>query len=313
MPPAYTTIATASQPRIRNGPHPKTAPRTAEQLKAKREAHAEKQAQIDAEVGDWFSATLKKAEELGERFDMKPRYFLDMFFQGGARMVHHQEKVNAYNAFKHEKAVEIHGDKPKTGAQLHEDHYSEYQQLTEAEKAELIERFLGEKARNYTLRRDTPRAKIQDIANIVRNIKMLLTGLKQRAGIEGFFLIVRNTAEFHMPPEWYFTCRELEEYMPIATRKKWDTGEVGAKVEAFAVAGMDTAGTKKTSSNLKARKNPIRAKPTNTTATPRNDVVTRAALGRLKRKQIVSPAIVTSDDSDEGDATPAAVAGVADT
>src|ERR1700743_3679795 len=63
MPPAYPTIATASQPRIRNGPHPKTAPQTAEQLKAKREAHAEKQAQIDGEVGDWFSATLKKAEE----------------------------------------------------------------------------------------------------------------------------------------------------------------------------------------------------------------------------------------------------------
>jgi hypothetical protein len=64
-------------------------------------------------------------------------------------------------------------------------------------------------------------------------------GLGTRVGIEGFFLIVRNTSEFRMAPEWYFTSEALENYMPIATRKKWDTGVVGAKVEAFAVAGCD--------------------------------------------------------------------------
>jgi hypothetical protein len=59
--------------------------------------------------------------------------------------------------------------------------------------------------------------------------------------MEGFFCIVRNNAEFHVAPEWYFTSPELENYMPIATRRKWDTGEVGMKLEAFAVAGCDPA------------------------------------------------------------------------
>jgi hypothetical protein len=52
---------------------------------------------------------------------------------------------------------------------------------------------------------------------------------------------MRNNAEFHMAPEWFFTSRELEAYMPMATQKTWDTGEVGMKVEAFAVAGCDAS------------------------------------------------------------------------
>jgi hypothetical protein len=66
-----------------------------------------------------------------------------------------------------------------------------------------------------------------------------MAGLGNRVGIEGFFCIVRNNAEFGMAPEWYFTSPELEAYMPIATRKRWDTGQVGVKLEAFAVAGCD--------------------------------------------------------------------------
>lgn len=44
-----------------------------------------------------------------------------------------------------------------------------------------------------------------------------------------------------MEPEWYFTSQELEQYMEIVTRKKWVTGEVGLKLEAFAIAGCDPA------------------------------------------------------------------------
>jgi hypothetical protein len=43
-----------------------------------------------------------------------------------------------------------------------------------------------------------------------------------------------------MAPQWYFTSPELERYMPIAVRRKWDTGEVGTKLEAFSIAGCDT-------------------------------------------------------------------------
>lgn len=43
-----------------------------------------------------------------------------------------------------------------------------------------------------------------------------------------------------MNPQWFFTSSALEEYMKIAVRKKWDTSEVGTKLEAFAIAGCDT-------------------------------------------------------------------------
>ena len=59
--------------------------------------------------------------------------------------------------------------------------------------------------------------------------------------MEGFFCIVRNSVEFSASPHWHFTSEALEEYMKIAvpTRKAWDTGIVGAKLEAFAIAGCD--------------------------------------------------------------------------
>jgi len=63
-----------------------------------------------------------------------------------------------------------------------------------------------------------------------------------RVGVEGFFCIVRNSAEFSASPHWHFTSEALEEYMKIAvpSRKGWDTVVVGAKLEAFAIAGCDT-------------------------------------------------------------------------
>ncbi|KAJ7836756.1 hypothetical protein B0H14DRAFT_2589497 [Mycena olivaceomarginata] len=64
-------------------------------------------------------------------------------------------------------------------------------------------------------------------------------GLDQRVSIEGIFCIVWNNIEFKMEPEWYYTSKELEQYMEIVTRKRWVTGEVGMKLEAFAIAGCD--------------------------------------------------------------------------
>jgi len=42
-----------------------------------------------------------------------------------------------------------------------------------------------------------------------------------------------------MGPQWYFTSPQLEEYMSVAVRKRWDTAEVGEKLEAFAISGLD--------------------------------------------------------------------------
>jgi hypothetical protein len=44
-----------------------------------------------------------------------------------------------------------------------------------------------------------------------------------------------------MDPQWYFTSSELHDYMKFAVRRQWDIGEMGAKIEAFAVAGCDPA------------------------------------------------------------------------
>ena len=69
-----------------------------------------------------------------------------------------------------------------------------------------------------------------------------MTGLNMRVGIEGFFCIVRNTPDYHMEPKWYFTSEALKDYMNVAVpiHKGWDISYVGAKLEAFAVAGCDS-------------------------------------------------------------------------
>jgi hypothetical protein len=67
-----------------------------------------------------------------------------------------------------------------------------------------------------------------------------LHGLSYRVGIEGLFCIVRSTPNFYMGPQWYFTSDALRQYMPLAVRRKWDTSDVGTRLEAFALAGCDS-------------------------------------------------------------------------
>ena len=45
-----------------------------------------------------------------------------------------------------------------------------------------------------------------------------------------------------MEPKWYFTSEALKDYMNVAVpiHKGWDISYVGAKLEAFAVAGCDS-------------------------------------------------------------------------
>ncbi|KAJ7482798.1 hypothetical protein B0H11DRAFT_2193174 [Mycena galericulata] len=248
MPTTFTTIAIASQPHARNTEPKKRAPLTAEQRRENQDKRQTKQAAIDAAIANWWDSTIALADDLASRYKQKRKYFLELMFQGGARMVNHQEKINPYNAFKAEKAAECRDrGESKDGPELHDEYFDEYKNLTTTEKDALVERFRLIRDREPKLRRDTPRAKIQDVANIVRNMKLLMVGLGNRVGIEGFFCIVRNSPDFHMQPQWFFTSRELEQYMPIATRRKWVTSEVGTKMEAFAVAGCDVLNLLRTS------------------------------------------------------------------
>ncbi|KAJ6476564.1 hypothetical protein DFH09DRAFT_952319 [Mycena vulgaris] len=248
MPIHHTTIVSVSQPCIRHtNPQPR-APLTTTEKKEKQVARELKQDQIDNAVNEWLTYTYAKATELGERFDRTQHYFLDIFFQGGAHMVHHQEKVNAYNAFKSEKAAECREQgESKRVTELHQDYYEEYSLLTDEEKQAHVDRFKDVRSREVKLRRDTPRGRIQDLANTVRNMSMLMVGLGHRIGIEGFFCIVRNNPDYNTKPKWFFTSPELEEYMQVACRKRWDTGEVGMRLEAFALAGSNVLNLLRTS------------------------------------------------------------------
>jgi hypothetical protein len=109
MPPApvLLTIKNLSAPRQRIAPTQKPPPIPSQQRKEKLEKHQENQRQIDEAVAEWYSYTLEKADDLGKRFNKKPRYFLDIFFQGGAKMVTHNSKTNSFNAFKSLKAIEL--------------------------------------------------------------------------------------------------------------------------------------------------------------------------------------------------------------
>lgn len=65
-----------------------------------------------------------------------------------------------------------------------------------------------------------------------------------QVGVDGFFCIVRNTVDFRMTPVFYFTRPDIEEYMPIAIGRLWDTYAVGSRIEAFVLAGCSLKGGK---------------------------------------------------------------------
>ena len=91
------TIKSSSVRRARR--RHKQAPYTAHQRALRAASRAERQANIDQAVGEWYSATLVKAGQLAATYNKKPRYFLDLFFQGGARMVQKHKKVNPWNVW----------------------------------------------------------------------------------------------------------------------------------------------------------------------------------------------------------------------
>jgi hypothetical protein len=137
---------------------------------------------------------------------------------------------------------------------IQREYKDEYSALGKEEREELVREYKENIDGTKHLARPSPRGRIQDFSNTVRNLMMLvcdllyflrtlhdvgkINGLKACVGVEGFFCLVRNTSSYHIQPQWYFTCDGLEKYMKIAT-KKWSTHDVGTKVEAFAIAGCD--------------------------------------------------------------------------
>ncbi|KAJ6447919.1 hypothetical protein C8R45DRAFT_1115608 [Mycena sanguinolenta] len=248
------TLAALSQPCN----HAQTQPYapTGAERQEKQHAAAETKAEMDAACAEVHTYLRNKALELAERFQKKERYFLNIFYQAGARMVNVQEKTNPYNAFKSEKAAQLQGRTLKA-PELHTEFHHEYEAMTAEEKAAMVKCYDEEhKDEVQKMRRDTDgpysgllqhcqehRAAREwllfhsDLSNMLQ-----MHGLSYRVGVEGFYSLVRNSMDFHMSPQWYFTSPELARYLPIAVGRKWDTATVGPKLEAFAITGCDTMG-----------------------------------------------------------------------
>lgn len=195
MAPVYSTIVTGNNRIVHanQAPAKKSAPLTQEQLSEQKIKREEKQAIIDAAVSKWHEDTNELAQKLATQFDMQPRYFLDLFFQGGAHLVNKQAVVNPYNAFKSLKASELRDGMctlvlklyqyspvslsegiAMNAPDIHRNFWAEYAAKSEQEKSDIVKQYSKLTTRVVSLRRDTPRARIQDVANISRNMKMLV-------------------------------------------------------------------------------------------------------------------------------------------
>jgi hypothetical protein len=102
----YTNTLRLPRSRVRHTVSSKV--RLTESQRKERSARSSKcRAEIEDVVQQWKAYTLTLATDLGRRFNKKPRYFLDLFFQGGVHLVTKQGKVNAHNAFLAMKAQEL--------------------------------------------------------------------------------------------------------------------------------------------------------------------------------------------------------------
>ncbi|TFK59157.1 hypothetical protein BDN72DRAFT_906111 [Pluteus cervinus] len=239
------TAQYASAPRIRplRPTAQPAAPMTDHQREEAMQASRETKAEMNREVAAWTKYTLDKVAELAKKYKKDERYFLDMFFGGGIHLVNHHDKVNPFNAFMSIKAREnrMDGEDLLKLKALQALHLAEYHGLNETERLAYVEEFMALKVANLELQRPTPRARIQDVSNVIRNIELLLLGLQRRAGVHAMVCIFRNTTTYVMDPQWFFTSAELEPYLPMAVGKQWNTAQVGARLEAFAIAGCDTS------------------------------------------------------------------------
>lgn len=68
------------------------------------------------------------------------------------------------------------GNATKLG-ELQQDYRDEYNALTKEEKDELVAEFNAHKEAGIKIRRPTARARIQDVANVSRNMQMLVSNL----------------------------------------------------------------------------------------------------------------------------------------
>ncbi|ESK82443.1 hypothetical protein Moror_8572 [Moniliophthora roreri MCA 2997] len=231
-------------PRIRRGQRKKRPRIPWEQRKKADKAAKDERARMDKAVQKWISRILTGAAQLAKDFDKKPRYFLDVLFQGGVKLVQPRVKTNPWNAFKWLKSRELHqAGTPLSLMEMNQQYKAEYAKLTELKKEMNVKEYewLNKEDRRRKARRPNARSRARDVGNVIANLEAMIESATMRTGVDGFFLLVRNTHDNYMQPHWYFTNDSINDYMNFAIKGGWDRNRVGGKIEAFAVAGCDAA------------------------------------------------------------------------
>ncbi|KAL0572269.1 hypothetical protein V5O48_009695 [Marasmius crinis-equi] len=213
----------------------------------------------------WRKSSMKTAVKIARAAGKKLRWSYDMMFNAGARFTRIHRKTNSWNAFRHVLAKRLNdnlepGEEPTTLQEISRDYRDVYHALSASEIKEYVKEYEEDK-KDHAARVPRPsiRSKAQDAANVVENMAQMLTGLKERCGTEGFFNVVRSTPDNFMEPQWFFTNDKIAPYLRLATKGGWDTGKVGARLQAFAVAGCETSNLfKKSHDKAKAMKGEIR-------------------------------------------------------
>ncbi|KAG7100121.1 hypothetical protein E1B28_001901 [Marasmius oreades] len=181
--------------------------------------------------------------ELAVKHKKKKRYFLDAVYQNGVRLSSQSTPINPYNAWKWAKANELHGvgitNYDMTDIARVFGH--EYSSLSSEQKKGLVDQYREHKSRNQKYRTPTARSRAQDIAQIYLTVKKLLASLQKGSGVETVLIMVKNWTENVMQPTCYFSNPLMEPFMKTATWGGWDTRNVAAKLEVFALAGFDSS------------------------------------------------------------------------
>ncbi|KAI0699212.1 hypothetical protein BC835DRAFT_1412677 [Cytidiella melzeri] len=212
---------------------------------------------FDADFDMLLHKLKQNISELANKHHKKEAYVENLIFNGGTRYLN-ENRANSWNAWLHCLAFD---DRIPLSV-VQRDYMDEYRLLTEQEKDEYVREYQISRNERKVAPRVTARGKHQDVTHTTRKIEQLIMGLDSRVGIQGMFCLVRNSASFAMDPRWFFTSPELEKYLEIAVRK-WDTTNIGALIEAYAIAGGSVTNMLRTA-KMKANwlKTQIRAKIT---------------------------------------------------
>ncbi|KAG0708287.1 hypothetical protein DFH29DRAFT_795151 [Suillus ampliporus] len=173
---------------------------------------------------------------------------------GGGMMRFKCSKSSAWNASRRKKRQE-NKENGVTGKdvlqEIVKDHREEYQDLTEAEKSQLLLEYGEYKETKTSGVQISTKSKIIDVTQTLKAIKSELNNLKSRTGTEAMLYATRGSTDLPLRGI-AFATEGVEEFMPSVMNI--DNQDLISKMEGFAVQGMKGAANnhKKRCSNVRA-------------------------------------------------------------